>query len=86
MWCAADIDQLFSRIVIALLGRCAHSIDVLMRIIRSCYHDSYGRTPVVELMNEVVNWSETFKDSIVQLVGIKSGKPRFPIFASMYST
>jgi hypothetical protein len=46
-----------------------------MKIVRSCYHDSYGRTPVVELMREVVNWSETFKDSIVELKGIKKGNP-----------
>jgi hypothetical protein len=73
--CLVDIDQLFSRIVVALFGRFAHSLEALMRIVRSSYHDSYGRTPFVEHMKEVVNWSDTFKDDIIMLTGIKTGKP-----------
>ena len=60
----ADIDQMFSRIVLALLCRNARSFEELKSVIGACYRDKYGRRLNVHLMKSVRNFSD-FIDAYV---------------------
>ena len=53
-----DIDQLFSRLVIALMCRDARSVAELMSIIRASYRDKLGRHTETEEVEAVANLSE----------------------------
>jgi len=53
-----DIDQLFSRLVIALMCRDAKSVKDLMTIISSAYSDKMGRRTETETMSSVANLSD----------------------------
>ena len=61
-----DIDQLFSRLVVALMTRDARSVKELCDIIRSAYTDKKGRSTETEEMKSVANlsdWIEPYLNS-----------------------
>jgi hypothetical protein len=53
-----DIDQLFSRLVIALMCRDARSVQELMEIIQSAYSDKQGRHTETEEISSINNYSD----------------------------
>jgi hypothetical protein len=53
-----DIDQLFSRLAVALASRDCHSLLELCDVIRSAFHDSANRRCEAELMTSVSNFSD----------------------------
>lgn len=61
-----DIDQLFSRIAVAMKCRDARSIEELASIIRTCYTDAEGRRLRVMNVDAVSNFSD-FIDSYLYL-------------------
>lgn len=65
-----DIDQLFSRLVIALLCRDARSVQELMSIIRSAYRDKLGRHTETEELEAVANLSEWIAPYLENFTGL----------------
>jgi hypothetical protein len=65
-----DIDQLFSRLVIALLCRDARSVAELLRIIRSAYRDKHGRHTETEEVSAPANLSQWIAPYLHNMDGI----------------
>ena len=65
-----DIDQLFSRLVIALMCRDARSVSELTAIIRTAYTDKNGRATETEELTAVANLSDWIKDYINDFHGL----------------
>ena len=65
-----DIDQLFSRLVIALMCRDACSVRELAAIIRTAYTDKEGRSTETEEMKSVANLSEWIHEYIPDYRGL----------------
>jgi len=65
-----DIDQLFSRLVTALMSRDARSVAELMTIIEHSYKDKQGRHTETEKLSSVANLSEWLEPYLNDFEGI----------------
>jgi len=65
-----DIDQLFSRLVTALMCRDAKSVTELMAIIRQSYTDSMGRPTKTEQVHAPANISDWIAPYLAEFEGI----------------
>ncbi len=67
-----DIDQLFSRLVVAIINRDARTIDELCTIIQTAYKDKNGNHTKTEVVRAVANFADWMDEYLCNFDGIAS--------------